>query len=89
MTLFSESYADLGVKGESFLSNLPLVYPTFFMRLSVVSFQGYWCRGMEKGVGTVWGSHILREPADGNFSVAELAEDILRWMLDHFRTENR
>lgn len=42
---------------------------------------------VEKGVGTVLATHILREPADGNFSVAETAEDILRWMPDHFRTE--
>jgi len=42
---------------------------------------------VDKGVGTVLATHILREPADGNFSVAETAEDILRWMPDHFRTE--
>lgn len=42
---------------------------------------------VEKGVGTVLATHILREPTDGNFSVAETAEDILRWMPDHFRTE--
>lgn len=40
-----------------------------------------------KGVGTVLATHILREPADGNFNVGETAEDILRWMPDHFRTE--
>jgi hypothetical protein len=42
---------------------------------------------VDKGVGTVLGTHILREPADGNFNVVETAEDILRWMPDHFRTE--
>ena len=42
---------------------------------------------VDKGVGTVLATHILREPADGNFNVAETAEDILRWMPDHFRTE--
>lgn len=42
---------------------------------------------VDKGVGTVLATHILREPEDGNFSVAETAEDILRWMPDHFRTE--
>lgn len=42
---------------------------------------------VEKGVGTVLATHILREPADGRFSVPETAEDILRWMPEHFRTE--
>ncbi|GHT57794.1 mobilization protein [Bacteroidia bacterium] len=42
---------------------------------------------VDKGVGTVLATHILREPADGNFNVGETAEDILRWMPDHFRTE--
>lgn len=42
---------------------------------------------VDKGVGTVLSTHILREPADGNFNVAETAEDILRWMPDHYRTE--
>ena len=31
---------------------------------------------VDKGVGTVLATHILREPADGNFNVAETAEDI-------------
>lgn len=42
---------------------------------------------VEQGNGTVLATQILREPADGNFNVAETAEDILRWMPDHFRTE--
>lgn len=42
---------------------------------------------VEKGAGTVLATHILREPADGNFSVSETAEDMLRWMPEHFRTE--
>ena len=42
---------------------------------------------VDKGVGTVLATHILREPEDGNFNVGETAEDILRWMPDHFRTE--
>lgn len=42
---------------------------------------------VDKGVGTVLATHILREPADSNFNVAETAEDILRWMPGHFRTE--
>ena len=42
---------------------------------------------VDKGVGTVLATHILREPTDGNFNVGETAEDILRWMPDHFRTE--
>lgn len=42
---------------------------------------------VEKGMGTVLGTHILREPTDGSFSVAETAEDILRWMPEHYRTE--
>lgn len=42
---------------------------------------------VDKGAGTVLATHILREPADGKFNVAETAEDILRWMPDHFRTE--
>lgn len=42
---------------------------------------------VDKGVGTVLATHILREPADGKFNVGETAEDILRWMPDHFRTE--
>ena len=42
---------------------------------------------VDKGVGTVLTTHILREPVDGNFNVGETAEDILRWMPDHFRTE--
>ena len=42
---------------------------------------------VDKGVGTVLATHILREPVDGNFNVADTAEDILRWMPDHFRTE--
>ncbi|MDD4413779.1 MAG: conjugal transfer protein MobB [Oscillospiraceae bacterium] len=42
---------------------------------------------VDKGVGTVLATHILREPTNGNFNVGETAEDILRWMPDHFRTE--
>lgn len=44
---------------------------------------------VEKGMGTVLATHVLREPADGSFSVAETAEDILRWMSEHYRTENQ
>lgn len=43
---------------------------------------------VDSGVGKVLGTNNLREPVDGNFNVAETAEDILRWMPDHFRTEN-
>lgn len=42
---------------------------------------------VDKGVGSVLATHNLREPADGRFNVAETAEDILRWMPDHYRTE--
>lgn len=42
---------------------------------------------VDNGVGTILATHILREPTDGNFNVGETAEDILRWMPDHYRTE--
>jgi hypothetical protein len=37
--------------------------------------------------GAVLATHILREPADGFFSVAQTAEDLQRWMPPHVRTE--
>lgn len=42
---------------------------------------------VEQGNGKVLATQILREPADGNFSVAQTAEDLLRWMPSHYRTE--
>lgn len=42
---------------------------------------------VDKGVGSVLATHNLREPVDGRFNVAETAEDILRWMPGHYRTE--
>ena len=43
---------------------------------------------VDKGVGTVLRTHVVREPYDGRFSVAATAEDLLRWMPAHYRTEN-
>ncbi|MDR1091935.1 MAG: relaxase/mobilization nuclease domain-containing protein [Prevotella sp.] len=42
---------------------------------------------VDQDKGKVLATHILREPADGHFSVSETAEDILRWMPSHYRTE--
>ena len=37
--------------------------------------------------GEVPATHILREPVDGIFDVAQTAEDLARWMPAHIRTE--
>ena len=42
---------------------------------------------VDLGVGSVLATHIIREPADGRFYVAATAEDLLRWMPSHYRTE--
>lgn len=42
---------------------------------------------VDKGGGAILTTNIIREPADGRFSVAETAEDLLRWMPSHYRTE--
>ena len=42
---------------------------------------------VDQGNGKVLLTHIVREPADGRFSVAATAEDLLRWMPSHYRTE--
>lgn len=42
---------------------------------------------VDQGKGKVLATQILREPADGNFNVAQTAEDLLRWMPSHYRTE--
>ncbi len=42
---------------------------------------------VNKGQGEVLATHIIREPEDGNFSVAQTAEEFLRWMPGHYRTE--
>ncbi len=43
---------------------------------------------VDKDKGKVLLTHILREPSDGRFDVATTAEDLLRWMPSHYRTEN-
>ena len=45
-------------------------------------------RKVDRGKGKVLLTHILREPTDGRFGVAATAEDLLRWMPSHYRTEN-
>ena len=42
---------------------------------------------VDRGDGKVLLTHIVREPADGRFNVAATAEDLLRWMPSHYRTE--
>ena len=42
---------------------------------------------VDKGVGAVLATHIVREPADGRFCVAATADDLLCWMPSHIRTE--
>lgn len=42
---------------------------------------------VDKGAGAVLATHLIREPVDGRFSVAETAENLLRWMPSHYRTE--
>lgn len=44
-------------------------------------------RKVDRGKGKVLLTHILREPSDGQFDVATMAEDLLRWMPSHYRTE--
>mgnify|MGYP000479589188 CR=1 FL=1 len=41
----------------------------------------------QSGHGKVLLTHIVREPVDGRFNVAATAEDLLRWMPSHYRTE--
>ena len=43
---------------------------------------------VDRGDGKVLLTHIVREPTDGRFNVAATAEDLLRWMPSHYRTEN-
>lgn len=43
---------------------------------------------VDRGKGKVLLTHILREPPGGRFDVAATAEDLLRWMPSHYRTEN-
>ncbi|MCM1151660.1 MAG: relaxase/mobilization nuclease domain-containing protein [Alistipes sp.] len=42
---------------------------------------------VDRGNGEVLLTHILREPTDGLFNVAQTAEELLRWMPQHYRTE--
>ena len=42
---------------------------------------------VDRGKGKVLLTHILREPLDGRFDIATTAEDLLRWMPSHYRTE--
>ncbi len=42
---------------------------------------------VDRGKGKVLLTHILREPSDGRFDIATTAEDLLRWMPSHYRTE--
>ena len=42
---------------------------------------------VDRGDGKVLLTHIVREPTDGRFNVAATAEDLLRWMPSHYRTE--
>lgn len=42
---------------------------------------------VNRGVADVIGTHIIREPDDGDFTVAQTAADLLRWIPVHHRTE--
>ena len=42
---------------------------------------------VDRGDGKVLLTRLVREPADGRFNVAATAEDLLRWMPSHYRTE--
>ena len=42
---------------------------------------------VDRDKGKVLLTHILREPFDGRFDIATTAEDLLRWMPSHYRTE--
>ena len=42
---------------------------------------------VDRGDGKVLLTHIVREQADGRFNVAATAEDLLRWLPSHYRTE--
>ena len=44
-------------------------------------------RKVDRGKGTVHATSNIREPADGRFGVAALADELLRWMPSHVRTE--
>lgn len=44
-------------------------------------------RKVDRGKDKVLLTHILREPSDGRFDVTTTAEDLLRWMPSHYRTE--
>lgn len=46
-------------------------------------------RKVDRGKGTVLATSNIRFPADGRFGVAALADELLRWMPSHIRTENR
>lgn len=42
---------------------------------------------VDKIVGTVLAMYILWKLVDDNFNVGGIAEDVLQWIPDHFRTE--
>lgn len=42
---------------------------------------------VDKGIGSVLATHILREPAEGHFDVSSTAGELLRWMPERFRCE--
>ena len=42
---------------------------------------------VDRGKGAVLATSNIREPADGRFGVAALADELLRWMPSHVRTE--
>ena len=44
-------------------------------------------RKVDRGKGAVLATSNIREPADGRFGVAALADELLRWMPSHVRTE--
>ena len=44
-------------------------------------------RKVDRGKGTVLATSNIRFPADGRFGVAALADELLRWMPSHIRTE--
>ena len=44
-------------------------------------------RKVDRGKGTVLATSNIRFPADGRFGVAALADELLRWMPSHVRTE--
>ena len=42
---------------------------------------------VDRGKGAVLATSNIREPDDGRFGVAALADELLRWMPSHVRTE--